>query len=190
MNVDILFWTIFDSIFSAFGAVATFSAVIVALWQTKYANRKKLKLNFTDKLQAYDVTNFSDSVKYVGITITNIGNRSVVLQNWGIKCDDGYDCLLVQKFDYIERLVSVLLPYTLEPEHQITLTLRADRFVKIIGNKSHFIGNKRIVFFVHDTTGRKFKVKSNKSVKDYISIFSYVEKVCENCETQKTQGRE
>ena len=39
-----LFWTAFGAIGGTFGALATAAAVIVALWQTKYANKKKLKI--------------------------------------------------------------------------------------------------------------------------------------------------
>ena len=35
-----LFWTAFAAIGQAVGAIATAAAVIVTLWQIKYANRK------------------------------------------------------------------------------------------------------------------------------------------------------
>ena len=40
-------YEILSLIIGAVGAIATFSAVIVALWQTKFANMKKLKLSFS-----------------------------------------------------------------------------------------------------------------------------------------------
>ena len=41
-----LFWTACGAIGGTLSAIATTSAVIVALRQTKYANRKKLKVEF------------------------------------------------------------------------------------------------------------------------------------------------
>ena len=38
---DELFWTIFGSIGTTIGSIATAAAVIVALWQTKFSNNKK-----------------------------------------------------------------------------------------------------------------------------------------------------
>lgn len=44
----LLFWTAFGAIGGTIGALATATAVFVALWQTKYSNKKKLKLAFSD----------------------------------------------------------------------------------------------------------------------------------------------
>lgn len=41
-----LFWTAFGAIGGTLGALATFIAVIVALWQTKFSYKKKLQLSF------------------------------------------------------------------------------------------------------------------------------------------------
>ena len=45
-----LFWAAFGAIGGTVGALATAAAVIVALWQTKYSYKKKLKLSFTDNI--------------------------------------------------------------------------------------------------------------------------------------------
>lgn len=65
---------------SVFGGVATTLAVIVALWQTKYTHKKKLKIYFIDNFQLYN-QNTGASVKYIGVRITNIGNRKLIVQN-------------------------------------------------------------------------------------------------------------
>ena len=41
-----LFWTAFGAIGGTVGALATTAAVIVALWQTRYANKKNSRLKF------------------------------------------------------------------------------------------------------------------------------------------------
>ena len=45
-----LFWTAFGAIGGTLGALATFVAVIVALWQTKFSYKKKLQLSFSDDI--------------------------------------------------------------------------------------------------------------------------------------------
>ena len=45
-----LIWTAFGAIGGTLGALATFVAVIVALWQTKLNYKKKVQLSFTDNI--------------------------------------------------------------------------------------------------------------------------------------------
>lgn len=45
-----LFWTAFGAIGGTVGAIATAAAVIVALWQTKYSYKKKLKISFSNNI--------------------------------------------------------------------------------------------------------------------------------------------
>ena len=48
-----LFWTAFGAIGGTLGAVATTAAVVVALWQTKYSQKKIIKLTFSDNFQFF-----------------------------------------------------------------------------------------------------------------------------------------
>ena len=66
-----LFWTAFGAIGGTLGAVATTAAVVVALWQTKYSQKKIIKLGFSDNFQLYN-PNTGESVKFIGISVTNI----------------------------------------------------------------------------------------------------------------------
>ncbi|MCI8540271.1 MAG: iron-containing alcohol dehydrogenase [Erysipelotrichaceae bacterium] len=54
MDDKILFWTAFGAIGTTLGSFATAIAVIVALWQTKYSTKKKLKLVFNDNIKIYN----------------------------------------------------------------------------------------------------------------------------------------
>lgn len=78
-----LFWTAFGAIGATLGATATTAAVIVALWQTKYSQKKKLSFEFTDNFQLYN-PNTGASLKFVGLSVTNVGNRKVIIQTWGV----------------------------------------------------------------------------------------------------------
>ena len=79
-----LFWTAFSAIGQAVGAIATSAAVIVALWQIRYANRKKVKLSFSDKNVVFS-GNGNLEFHFVNMTVTNIGNKNIIIRNWGIK---------------------------------------------------------------------------------------------------------
>ena len=81
-------WGIVISIISA---IATLAAVIVALWQTKYSNKKKLKLSFTTKaLMIQDMATLQfakNAILLLSVSVVNIGNRKVVLTDWGFQFD-------------------------------------------------------------------------------------------------------
>lgn len=50
-----LFWNAFGAIGGTLGVLATTIAVIVALWQTKYSQKKKIKLCFNEDITTLDV---------------------------------------------------------------------------------------------------------------------------------------
>ena len=108
-----LFWTAFGAIGGTLGALATFIAVIVALWQTKFSYKKKLQLSFSDNITIVP-ENGNKFYHYVGVTITNIGNRDVVIQNWGFELDDGSQMLIVPDTSPLGRVLQVKLPYRLQ----------------------------------------------------------------------------
>ena len=83
-----LFWSAFGAIGGTLGAVATTAAVVVALWQTKYSQKKIIKLTFSDNFQLYN-PNTGESVKFIGLSVTNIGNRKVIIRTWGVHLKEG-----------------------------------------------------------------------------------------------------
>ena len=81
---------LWNLVIAAVSAVATFAAVVVALWQTKYATRKKVKLeSSTAGLLPVITTEAGDKVlqetmcQYVDII--NIGNRDIVIDGFFIE---------------------------------------------------------------------------------------------------------
>lgn len=58
------------------------STVIVALWQTKYANKKKIKYYILENNTIVNPDIYT-SRKYIGLSITNTGNKKVILSSWG-----------------------------------------------------------------------------------------------------------
>ena len=112
-----LFWTAFGAIGGTLGAIATTAAVIVALWQTKYANKKRLKVEFSDNIVVVPSHgDLSQKHEYVGITVTNIGNRRIKVCNWQVWFPDGHGALIMQDTSPIGKMLAPAWPVLLEPE--------------------------------------------------------------------------
>lgn len=107
-----LFWTAFGAIGGTVGAIATFTAVVVALWQTRISYKKKLQLSFTDDITVVS-ENGSDIYRFVGVSVTNVGNRDVVIQSWGFLCHDKSKMLIVPDTSRIGRKLQIQLPHKL-----------------------------------------------------------------------------
>lgn len=169
-NID---WDIFTAIFQAIGAIGTLLAVIVALWQTKYTNRKRLKLSFTE-VGSIVFAN-SKSMALVTLTISNIGNRAVTIQNWGFVLTKKRQAMVLQDpNNTILKAVNTLLPRKIDPEETINLVITADDFIQNIENyvqKGIYNDNQKIKVFCTDSVGNIYKTRTRSTIrqmKEYI----------------------
>lgn len=165
-----LFWAAFGAIGGTLGALATFVAVIVALWQTKFSYKKKLQLSFSDNITIVP-ENGNKFYHYVGVTITNIGNRDVVIQNWGFELDDGSQMLIVPDTSPLGRVLQVKLPYRLQIEEGTTLYCEKTLFHNAISEcieKGKLKENEKIKFYVSDSTTKKHYGLTNKIARDLL----------------------
>ena len=165
-----LFWTAFGAIGGTLGALATFVAVIVALWQNKFSYKKKLQLSFSDDITIVP-ENGNKFYHYVGVTITNIGNRDVVIQSWGFELDDGSQMLIVPDTSPLGRVLQVKLPYRLQIEEGTTLRYKKTSCHNAISEcieKGKLKENKKIKFYVLDSTTKKHYVLTNKIARDLL----------------------
>lgn len=165
-----LFWTAFGAIGGTVGALATTAAVIVALWQTKYSQKKKIKLSFPDNYMLYN-SNTGASIKFIGVGVSNIGNRKVIIQNWGVYLKKDTAALIVTPTDVssFEKMVYPALPKTLDLEETIALQWQQDRFKSFLQtNKDNIDKDKPLTFFVQDSTGKRYEVKTQKNASAYI----------------------
>lgn len=169
----ILFWTAFGAIGGTLGAIATAAAVIVALWQTMYANKKKLKVEFSDNIRIGSRRdNPAKWAEFVGITVTNIGNRNVKLSKWQLKLPDGSGALIVPDMTVFGKDVAPSWPMTLEPEEQTSQYWDKDLFyaymkdvVPRLNSKNR---KKKVVWIVTDSTGKMYKTKTSKTLQQYL----------------------
>lgn len=166
-----LFWVAFGAIGGTVGALATTVAVIVALWQTKFNYKKKLKLSFSDSITIVPESG-NIFYKYVGLTVTNIGNRDVVINNWGFYLNDDSLMIIVSDTSPIGRIIQTNLPHRLQIEESISLyhdRAKFDSAIKECVEKGTLVKTQKIMFFATDSTGKKHKVKSKETVEHYLS---------------------
>ncbi|MBE5778552.1 MAG: hypothetical protein E7331_04380 [Clostridiales bacterium] len=172
-----LFWTAFGAIGGTIGAFATFAAVFVALWQTKYSYKKKLKLQFSDNVI---ITNNIGKVvaEFVSLTVTNIGNREIILTNWGFSLTKNSEVIVFSELSCnetpfpISEEIKTNFPYKLEIEQSKILYYEKTLFLKLIPEyfKPEVISPKKhLKCFVKDSTGKKYYVKSTKRINQYLN---------------------
>ncbi len=160
-------YEIWSLIIGAVGAIATFSAVIVALWQTKFANMKKLKLSFSSGI----ATLISDKdYIFVGLSIANIGNRDITIKNWGFNLDNGEKLLVVQLHDFPIKQMQPELPHKLHQEEQIMLYFPKDKFISLVKSNvdsGKLKKTKKIKVWAVDSTGKEYNTLSPEKAIDY-----------------------
>ena len=165
-----LFWTAFGAIGGTLGAVATTAAVIVALWQTKYANKKRLKVAFSDNIIAVPLQgDLSQKREYVEITVTNIGNRRIKVCDWQVRFPDGRVALIRQDISQTGKMPVPAWPILLEPEDQASQYWEKQLFYAFIKDEAPKYKKKncRLLWIVRDSTNKEYKVRSPKTIAEY-----------------------
>lgn len=171
MDGKITCYDIWSLIITALGTIATFLAVIVALWQTKYSNRKKLKLSISTVAQ---VTQDLATLKIDGnvffllsVSVVNIGNRKVVIKDWGFQFDKENALQIVSN-----NSKQPVIPCVVDTEESLFLQTDLLSIRKaLIQHKSH-IGrtDKKLCVYVMDSTGKKYYIKSKDEISYYMNL--------------------
>ena len=159
-------WTL---VITGLGTIATFSAVLVALYQTRLANKKKLKLTF----EYNTIILLDPPVLYVSMSVANTGNKDIILDSWRIVCKSKQHCQIMTDLadNSIEKALSVKLPYKLEPEERKTFYFKKDKFLELLKEKvenGELSEKDKVLFLVRDSIGKDYFVKSSKSIKYYL----------------------
>lgn len=166
-----LFWNAFGAIGGTLGAMATSAAVLVALWQTKYSQKKKIKISFTDDI-AIVSENGDNIYRFVGLEIINIGNREVIISGWGFILDNGEKMQIVEDFSPLGKLVSTKLPHKLQIEESKTLMYNKSLFTRVLNDSctsGKLSKESRITFYMVDSTGKKYTTKTKKKVHELLA---------------------
>lgn len=155
-------WPAIEAIGGIAGALATTAAVIVALWQTKHLNKKKLKILigvvFLDSISEVIDT---EKCQCLCFKIANVGNREVNITKWMMRTADGKGVMLVDNL----QIGGDLLPHKLFPEKSITLFYNLERMAKFFRaeiNNGLLKKNRTVVFEFYDSTGKCYLAKSRE----------------------------
>lgn len=156
-------WSVF---WTAAGAISTTAAVIVALWQTHYSNKKRLKVSFCENMTLLPIDQIATIPKntYVSIDVANVGNRKVFIKEFGVKRGKKRGVIIPD----ITPSGTVSLPFELDVEACLSFPLTKERFYCNFDNKALFPPNKRISFYVKDSCGHLHTCKSKKTPKKYL----------------------
>lgn len=163
-------WEAMSALGTWIGAIATFVAVMVALWQTKYANKKKARLSFVENMTLVPTVpigkiGYIPKNQYVGINFANIGNRKIILNSFWIELPDGSRAIIHPESTPIGTLS---WPVELDVEESAFLPWQKDKFLEFLNVDSTLDRNKKIVFCVSDSIGVIYKCKTPKTVLEYL----------------------
>ena len=163
-------WEAFSAIFQAIGAIATASAVGVALWATGYNNRKKLKLVFSLNSHLYGREGIL--LDCVSLSVANTGNRSITIRQWGYSYAKHKNVVVLpDPEDKLLSLINTTLPKTTQPEEAIDLALKTIHMFEDCNRvieKDSKTKNNRITVFVIDSTGKIYKKRTQYTVNQVI----------------------
>lgn len=167
-------WTMYAAIGTIAGSIANFCVVVVAIWQSRFSQRKKLllKLNIAFTIETNE--------KFFALDIINRGNREVIIEDFSL--------LLRNKMMFWFRPDNCLitsngfkapLSFKLQIERSLNIKMGQDAFIHILqeqikaGNLSR---NDKLVFRIRDSAGMEYKIKANKTIKKYILDLLHISK--------------
>jgi len=165
-------YEILSLVISAFGIIATFSAVFVALWQTRIANSKKIKISIKEDQTAINLDD--DEAHFVTLKIVNVGNRRINIKFAGVSFGKvGYSIFVFpEKLNIIESTLVKNLnqEYTLEPEQYVEFNILNSCLQiiasKLLNDEPKYI-NKKINYRILDMSGKLYRKKSKNKIEKY-----------------------
>lgn len=161
-------WEMISAIGTCVGAFATFCACLVALWQTKTAFKKKVKVYFNELIYFNHPIIPKNECRFVGASIVNKGNREVNIREWAIELKNNKKSVLILNYNksYLTKL-----PVKIQPEEKVELYYEWSFFENNIHQliKDHLIKeNRRLKFSVTDMTDHKYYFYSQNIAEYYI----------------------
>lgn len=139
----------------------------MALWQTKIANEKKVKLSFAPLSIAIGQDG-SYQEQYISLSVSNVSLKIIKIVEFGYWLNNKRRAMINPNVVPIENSS---LPCILEPENNLELYLYYSNFVNSL---SHCINNKslkknsKLYFYVKDCTGKFYTLKTKWSAKSYL----------------------
>lgn len=163
-------WEMF---WQAASAIATTAAVIVALWQTRYQNKKKLKIGFTEDMTYIPIGGCGTVKKnqYFEINVVNVGNRKVYIEHFGVlgKDEDGLRERIIQPSEPFGR--PIIFPYELDIEQGLSCPLEKSVFLANLKKGNLLDESQKLVFYAKDSTGEFYTCQSTKTLQQYFDEY-------------------
>ena len=153
-------WSLF---WQAASAIATTAAVVVALWQTRYSNKKRLKIKFRDNVI---LTNKASKESYVELEISNVGNRKIIINRYGMSFNEGF---FVVSFPDETEMINTRRPVVLDIEESKIITWKKEEFIQVLKDQCKTSGNSKITLFVQDTAGNFYTTRTPKKRMQYLN---------------------
>lgn len=152
-------WTL---IITALGSVGTVGAVIVALWQSKFNNRKKIKLKISTVAQVVQDARsgkFEEvSHMFFVLDAVNIGNRDVIITSWGLCFSNNFK-LQILNIEIKQFPVKI----GIEESFSLKASILQMRNTLLQHENEIKRMKQKLKFYVTDTTGKMHKIKLNKT---------------------------
>ena len=163
-------WEMF---WQAASAIATTAAVIVALWQTRYQNKKKLKVEFVENM-TYILNGGRGIVKknsYFVVNIVNVGNRKVYIEHFGFlgKDKNGLHERVIQPAEPFGKPIE--FPYELDIEQNLSCPLEKLDFLIKLKEGNLLEEDKKLIFFAKDSTGEFYTCQTPKTLRQYLEEY-------------------
>lgn len=160
-------WEAFSAISTFLGAIATSVACIIALYQTRVANAKKLRVSVSWDNHIVDKDGKElDPQHYCTINISNIGNKVVRFTYIGLQGRGQKGCWQVNP-DYVSD--GEILPFKvheIEPEHSLFFNFERTSFIGYI--KDAVKQFHKVDIIICDTTGKVYHRRiSAKELKSF-----------------------
>jgi len=159
------FWTMWSALATTIGAIATFCAVVVALWQSRLQNRKHLEVKLKYAISS------PEGQHYLSISVPNRGNREVTLNGFSWKYNDGSTLFIPYQYcRFIANGEVVLFPYKLPLDSSVDIlcpiTLVRSALITAINEKT-ISEHDKIKVYVEDSLGDIYYAKDRLDVRAY-----------------------
>ena len=162
-------WEAVNAIGSIFGSLATFAAVIVALWQTSLKSKKILKFSFSPNVVGIGNTGTGNDA-YIHLAVTNNGQHRIKINSWGILLNGD------QKLALMSTCMGIFgddLPFEIEPDQTADLFFIKNILLKRLKNcvdEGSLNKNSKLYFYVTDKTNKKYIFNTKYKINSLISF--------------------
>lgn len=170
-------WEAVSAIGSICGSIATFLAVVVALWQTSLRSKRILKFNFSPNARGLSNIGIDKNV-YIHLSVSNFGQPKVKIVSWGILLNDGSTIAFMSScMSNIGNELPVELLTGETADLFFAKKVLVDTLFEACNNRLLF-PNSRLRFFINDKAGKSYYYKTKVKIKTFLK--NYNNKVVRN----------